>query len=417
MNIGAMIQFYRTKKGLTQKELASGICSISYLSKIENGTIEPKNDIAEMLFERLDVDYIEITTHDTEMINQKILLLYKRISEDNLKSAKKILDDLKRLITPFHSIESQNLFELIHFYYLIEEKNMKEVERRYQYISELEDKFPDEHLYYYYKIVGVYYNFRAFPNQAIDYFYKAKAILEKLSLKDPELYYLLSISFTRMQKPAQSIHFCQIALEQFTNDLLYSRVTDCYNLLGLNYMQLGVYDIAEEYFQQILNSRPMGTVPKIKLRTYHNLAIVYFEKDDFDQALYYIDKALDFDYPSYDRINSFFVKSSIYYYKGDLEKAEEYLLKGEKELQKTKSLKFQYKYYILRHQIKGTITTEEFLKKAENVIIPYLYTVGEKGTYYLLNKIVGDAYYNKGDYKKAADYYQVISIEGYRKLR
>ncbi|MGM8216038.1 tetratricopeptide repeat protein [Bacillaceae bacterium W0354] len=409
MNLGAMIQYYRTKKGLTQKELANGICSVSYLSKIENGSIETKQDIIQMLFDRLDVNYIEITSYDTQTINEKILSLYKRITENNLKAAKNILTDLKRIITPFHQKESQNLFELIHLYYLIENKNSDEVERRIQNVIDLKDYFTGEHTYYYHKIIGVYYNFRAYPSMAIDYFYKAKAILEKLSIKDPELYYLLAISYTRMQQPAHSIYYCQIALEQFTNDLLYARVTDCYNLLGINYMQLGVYDIAKSYFHQILNSRPMGDVIRIKVRSYHNLGLVYYEQGDYDQALHYINKALDFDYVAYDKVQTHFVKANIYYFKRDLERAKKYLKIGEQELSKTKSLKFQNKFYILRHQINNTLDSPEFIRKAENVLIPYFQTVGETKTLKLLFDELGDIFYKKGNYQKAAEYYKWLS--------
>ncbi|WP_084818774.1 helix-turn-helix domain-containing protein [Tepidibacillus sp. HK-1] len=36
MKIGDKIRYYRIKKGLTQSQLAEGICSKSYLSKIIN---------------------------------------------------------------------------------------------------------------------------------------------------------------------------------------------------------------------------------------------------------------------------------------------------------------------------------------------------------------------------------------------
>mgnify|MGYP003306439233 CR=1 FL=1 len=50
----------RIEKGLKLQEVASGICSISYLSRVENNQSIPSEDNLEMLFERLDLNYNEI---------------------------------------------------------------------------------------------------------------------------------------------------------------------------------------------------------------------------------------------------------------------------------------------------------------------------------------------------------------------
>ncbi|WP_339249889.1 helix-turn-helix transcriptional regulator [Sporosarcina sp. FSL W8-0480] len=48
----------RTQK-MKQAVLAKGICSISYLSRIENGKIEPNEEVVEMLFNRLELSFPE----------------------------------------------------------------------------------------------------------------------------------------------------------------------------------------------------------------------------------------------------------------------------------------------------------------------------------------------------------------------
>lgn len=418
MNIGAMIQYYRTKKGLTQKELANGICSVSYLSKIENGSIVPKDDIIEMLFNRLDVNFTEITSYDTETIINAILQLYKRISESHLAAAKETLTILDRIITPFHSKECQNLFSLIRLYYFIEIKDIEEVEKLAPYVLELEGEFKGEgeHEYYFNKIVGLYYSFKAYPSTAIQYLNRAKSILQDLSLKDPEIYYLLALSSTRMQKPAHSIYYCQIALYHYKENLLYTRVTDCYNLLGLNYMQLEAYDISESYFLQILNSKPMGDNPDIQLRTYHNLSVVFYEKENLDKALEYIEKALQFEVTNYEQVNTYFLKASIHHLREEKELALENINIGYQLLSKAPSIKFQHKFYILEHQLNDTLNTPEFMRKAEKVLIPFFSSGGEKRTLKLLHKILADIYFEQGNFKKAAYHYKHIADTN-KKLR
>ena len=41
--------------GMTLEEGAAGICSISYLSKLENNQIEPNLDFVDQLVERFDI--------------------------------------------------------------------------------------------------------------------------------------------------------------------------------------------------------------------------------------------------------------------------------------------------------------------------------------------------------------------------
>lgn len=52
---GQIIKRMRQSRGLTQEELAFGICSVSSLSKIENGRQTPHYRTFEALLERLGI--------------------------------------------------------------------------------------------------------------------------------------------------------------------------------------------------------------------------------------------------------------------------------------------------------------------------------------------------------------------------
>src|SRR5699024_9351135 len=58
MQIGSKIRLHRIKKNMTQEELADGIISVSYLSKIENNQTIASDEVMEFLCQRLDIDYI-----------------------------------------------------------------------------------------------------------------------------------------------------------------------------------------------------------------------------------------------------------------------------------------------------------------------------------------------------------------------
>ena len=51
-----LIHNKRTKLGWSMESLCKGICSVSYLSKLEKGNIEIKEDIIDALLKKLDIN-------------------------------------------------------------------------------------------------------------------------------------------------------------------------------------------------------------------------------------------------------------------------------------------------------------------------------------------------------------------------
>ncbi|TFB21720.1 transcriptional regulator [Filobacillus milosensis] len=409
MELGSMIQFYRTKNGLTQKELANGVCSVSYLSKIESGAIEPKPDTVELLFERLKMDYEKLTSYDVPTIHNQINQLYKHISNKQLDQAKSIVNELKEIITPFHDPDLQKYFQLIHFYYLIVQDTTNKLSMNLQELMNLEDTFKGEKLFYFYKIVGFYYNCHLNSKMANQYFHKAIEILEEQNLRDPEIYYLLALSYMGMQKPVYSNYYVGMALEQYANDLLYRKVTDCYHLLGINYLNLGAFDISETYLQQVLQSKPMGDSPTVHSRVTHNLGIMHERRGDLDQALKFLHDALEHHENLYDVAHSTIMIAKIYFQKGEHHLAEEYIKQGESKLQGSNLTKIRHRFYILKHQLYNKTHDQAFIDRAENVILPYYKSVGETALTQELLELLAEVYTEKQEYEKAIEYYKRLT--------
>ena len=54
----------RLNKNYTLEETSYGICSVSYLCKLENGLIEPREEYVERLFEKLDLNYQDFSAFE-----------------------------------------------------------------------------------------------------------------------------------------------------------------------------------------------------------------------------------------------------------------------------------------------------------------------------------------------------------------
>lgn len=83
----------RIEKGMKLEDVASGICSISYLSRIENNQMIPNEDNLKLLFERLDLDYETIKRNREENIFEETLKKELLIGKNDL--ANTISDAIK----------------------------------------------------------------------------------------------------------------------------------------------------------------------------------------------------------------------------------------------------------------------------------------------------------------------------------
>jgi HTH-type transcriptional regulator, quorum sensing regulator NprR len=82
-NIGAIIRGARIERKMTQGEVAKGICSVSYLSKIENGLYDMKNAYVQEIMHRMDIKVDRHHTMDhTGIVNDVLMAVYHR---DNVK--------------------------------------------------------------------------------------------------------------------------------------------------------------------------------------------------------------------------------------------------------------------------------------------------------------------------------------------
>src|SRR5699024_11309844 len=78
MEIGALIKMTRINKGMTQEELAEGIASMSYLSKIENEHATASSEVINMLCTRLG---IQLDKRNDETIDETLQTWYGMLFE------------------------------------------------------------------------------------------------------------------------------------------------------------------------------------------------------------------------------------------------------------------------------------------------------------------------------------------------
>ncbi len=99
-NIGAMLRELRDKKKFSQKQLAEGICSVTYISKIENGKKMPSRAITTKLFARLginpDLFFTSLSSADNELYSEHCFELERLIGASAFSEAEHYIHFLEK---------------------------------------------------------------------------------------------------------------------------------------------------------------------------------------------------------------------------------------------------------------------------------------------------------------------------------
>lgn len=99
-NLGESIHSIRVKLGISQKDLASGICSQSQISKIETGEISPYIHTLVKISERLGINtshFInQISKEHYEFVSQAKNMVRENIKKKDYKEVKRLLNKLEK---------------------------------------------------------------------------------------------------------------------------------------------------------------------------------------------------------------------------------------------------------------------------------------------------------------------------------
>lgn len=89
-NAGALLRIYRLRKNWSMETLCQGICTASYLSKIEQGKVKPNRALLEDLFSKMEVSWQKITPEEGRELCDR---LYELVFSDDEEGIRKCQDD------------------------------------------------------------------------------------------------------------------------------------------------------------------------------------------------------------------------------------------------------------------------------------------------------------------------------------
>lgn len=263
--VGALIRAARQAKRYTQSKLAGDDFSVSYISAIERGQIQPSLRALELIARRLDLSSVELLHSASTRENEKPAVV-EQLSGDALQD--------------YHLLDAHLL--IIH----------GQSSQAVTYLERLSNQslapYLQVQLYY---LLGLAYLSLSALNKVETALQKA----EKLAAKQNDTQALVRISnlfgivYTAMNQYDQAIQFHRHGLDLLLKTEPYDPFFLCeiYNALGLNYMHLNDEDAAVTMFKQALEIAEKLSETEYAASAYWVMSKYYLEVEQYYLALLY----------------------------------------------------------------------------------------------------------------------------------
>lgn len=275
---GSLIKYHRERLGITQKELCSGICVVSHLSKIENNKVDSSPQIIQELFQKLGMNYYD----DEDFIKKNQYNFEKFYSNINYHRktdsiVEEIIKEKDRLINS----------PLIIDYLLVEAYSDINKHNNIKRLSELE----------------IYMN-----TQQIGWFYIVKAWNCGKS-KEDNVRELLSRSYALLRNSYSLLTLMSLELgegnfykaielgsETISLALIEGNVMAIANvnlLIGNCYAAQSLPDLMLPYYERAKNILFELDRQDLIAAINYNTGATFFESGQHEKALYYLEKSHD----------------------------------------------------------------------------------------------------------------------------
>ncbi|MHC0037282.1 helix-turn-helix domain-containing protein [Pseudoneobacillus sp. C159] len=377
MEYGPLIKYFRTQLGLTQRDLAAGICSISHLSKIENNGKDANIETIALLLEKLNIDPAEIHEKEEQIknllldLNEKILF-YQKNQVDQIFAKLMEMED----IVPFSN--SLYTYELYKYRYYLFKGNMQAADRQENILNKQKKNFSqhETYLFHYYNAVCLIMKGQ-YP--------KADIALEKLSLinnhqfETGELLYHRALVKSSLEKSDHAIYFGKKALQSFMNEHNFIRILHTLMLLGINYTHTKIYEEALGCFQHLIRNAELLNETHFMPNVYHNMGYLKSKMGYYQDAIHYFQKSLSLQ--SSEDIHYLFTLFSI---------AETHFLRDDQSLAAnvfdqvlllSKKLSNQKYTLLATYYLKAIYSYEESIPYLEQKVVPFLEEMKEHPDY------------------------------------
>lgn len=245
-NFGPLIKITRRRLGFTQEEISEGICTPSYLSRIENCHVIPSAETYKLILDRLNLDY-ENFIEDLNNLDENLEAIYsKLLLKEEIKDY-----DLSIFENSYLYLANNDLYiksKLINSKYLLSLNKYIEAEDIINQLSEIYNTFSDRNKFIYLNVAISLYYLTNQTNIALNLISNESNL--NIQAGDFEVAcfrFNVALVLCKEYRYLESIDYCQNALEYFKTVYLPNFSFKCHILLAIAKNNLAQYKLAQTH--------------------------------------------------------------------------------------------------------------------------------------------------------------------------
>ncbi|MBW3112101.1 helix-turn-helix domain-containing protein [Bacillus sp. MCCB 382] len=284
---GKLIKFHREESGLTQEQLARGICSTTHLSKIERGITEYSSEITDLLAERLGVDmeaersrYQSLQITLAEWNDAIIMIRVREIHQ--LKSV--IENEPLRFLTDF--FVQYHLLLARYYLFLAAPQKAKEILNMLENKHDTLSPFERNLLLH---VKGIYY----YSTRKFDCCIQALNQIDD-EYPNAEYYFHLATAYHSVHSNTFAYYYGQKALQFFQKTLNILRVIDSEILILIQLNAKEPFDMEQtkQQYDKLLRVCESVNSKERAHKIHNNLGFEYFRRKRFPESKESYERAL-----------------------------------------------------------------------------------------------------------------------------
>lgn len=298
LSLGLIIKQERLKQNMKQIVLCKGICSVSYLSKIESNSFQPSEEVLGLLLKQLNLNPSKITIEDETKVFTHLYTIYKdALTKRDTEAIKNYLNQAST--NPIHFSDASNYITYtLHIFrlHLIQNDDMDEVKHLAKILESLDkSSLSDKELFLLQYNLGLYHFEDREYLASLIHMERALEYLENnmlLEWEKADFYIALSLAYYQNHELVKASHYASLSLPVFKKQLLFSRAIDNHIILGNVSKGLKDYVKAENnlLMAQRLTFELNLTTKEVMIL--HNLGSLHALKGETEIAIHYYNMSL-----------------------------------------------------------------------------------------------------------------------------
>ena len=271
--LGLLIKSERLGQEISQEALCHGICSTSYLSKIENANTVASEEIYDLLFKRLGITYY--AEEEVSAVKFKIEQFYHNLLFRIKQDTSVLLEELEiYLYSPLYLF-----IEITKCYIKFQNKE----ESNYQKLKEFNTFFSTQENYYYTLLCSFY------ESDAIVAIKMLSPLL--LDKNDGLVMEEIASRYYRFGEYSLAIQYGEKAFHQYSLQGNIESMADVVGLIANSYLNLENLTHAKQWFETLENLNNTIKSDNLRYSIQYNLGASYLVNQDYQQAEYHLEQA------------------------------------------------------------------------------------------------------------------------------